>query len=189
MSFEPLTRVIMHFLCVTHGLLLRLQKEKTIVNTTLHWRALFSQPETPEVEIVQSLSCVWLLVTLRTAEHQAPLCFTISHSWLKFMPIGSGGCYQVISSSATPFSFCSQSFPASQSFPVSQLLASGGWRIGASASALVLPMYIQGQGNWKWGHRTLGIEISGLSSTHLNRNPHFFFLSHTKLSGMWWEGA
>ena len=128
-------------------------------------------------------------MTLRIAEHQAPLCFTISHSWLKFMPIESVGCYQVISSSATPFSFCSQSFPASQSFPVDQLLASGGWHIGASASALVLPMYIQGQGNWKWGHRTLGIEISGLSSTHLNRNPHFFSLSHDKLSGMWWGGG
>ena len=35
-------------------------------------------------------------------------------------------CYLTISSSATPFSFCFQSFPASQSFPLSQLFASGG---------------------------------------------------------------
>ena len=40
-----------------------------------------------------------------------------------------------ISSSAAPFSFCLQSFPASGSFPMSQLFASGGQRIGASAPA------------------------------------------------------
>ena len=40
------------------------------------------------------------------------------------------------------FSFCLQSFPASESFPMSWLLASGGQNIGASAS--VLPINIQG---------------------------------------------
>ena len=43
-----------------------------------------------------------------------------------------------------PFSFCLQSFPASGSFPVSQLFTSGGQGIGASPSASVLPMNIQG---------------------------------------------
>ena len=38
-----------------------------------------------------------------------------------------------------PFSSCLQSFPASGSFPVSQFFISGGQRIGASASASVLP--------------------------------------------------
>ena len=52
--------------------------------------------------------------------------------------------YLTISSSATLFSFCPQSFPASGSFPVSRLFASGGQSIGASASASVLPMNIQG---------------------------------------------
>ena len=54
-------------------------------------------------------------------------------------------CYLTISSSATPFSFCLQSFPASGSFLMSQLFASGGQSIGASASASasVLPMNIQ----------------------------------------------
>ena len=49
-----------------------------------------------------------------------------------------------ISSSAARFSFCLQSFPASESFPMGQLLASGGQGIRASASATVLPMKIQG---------------------------------------------
>ena len=52
-------------------------------------------------------------------------------------------CYVTISSSASPYSFCLQSFPASKSFPMSQLFASGGQSTGASASASVLPMNIQ----------------------------------------------
>ena len=53
-------------------------------------------------------------------------------------------CYLTISSSATLFSFRLQSFQASRSFPMSRLFASGGQSIGASASASVLPMNIQG---------------------------------------------
>ena len=52
-------------------------------------------------------------------------------------------CYLTISSSATLFSFCFQSFPASGSFPVSWLFASGGPSIGASASASVFPVKIR----------------------------------------------
>ena len=53
-------------------------------------------------------------------------------------------CYLIISYSATPFSSCLQSFPASGPFPMSWLFASGGQSIGASASISVLPMDIQG---------------------------------------------
>ena len=48
-----------------------------------------------------------------------------------------------ISSSLVPFSFCPQSFPASGSFPMSQLFASGGQSIGVSGSTSVLPMNTQ----------------------------------------------
>ena len=54
-------------------------------------------------------------------------------------------CYLTISSSATFFSFYLQSFPASGYFPVSQLFASGGQSIGASALVSVLSMNIQGR--------------------------------------------
>ena len=53
-------------------------------------------------------------------------------------------CHSTISSSVSPFSFCLQSFPASGSFPMNSLFKSGGQSIGASASAPVLPMNIQG---------------------------------------------
>ena len=84
---------------------------------------------------VQSLSHVQLFTTPWTAAHQASLSFTISQSLLKLMSI---------SSSIIPFFSCPQVFPASGSFPMSWLFASGGQSIGASALASGLPMNIQG---------------------------------------------
>ena len=52
--------------------------------------------------------------------------------------------YHTISSSAATFSFCLQSFPASESFTMIWFFASGGQSIKASASASLLPMHIQG---------------------------------------------
>ena len=53
-------------------------------------------------------------------------------------------CHPAISSSVVPFSSCPHFFPASGSFPVSQLFASGWQSIGASVSTSVLPVNIQG---------------------------------------------
>ena len=46
----------------------------------------------------------------------------------------SWSCHPTVSCSAVPFSSCPQSFPASGSFPMSQLFASGGQSIGVSAA-------------------------------------------------------
>ena len=53
-------------------------------------------------------------------------------------------CHPTIPPSVAPFSSCPQSFLASGSFPMSQLFTTGGQNTGASASASVLPMSIQG---------------------------------------------
>ena len=53
-------------------------------------------------------------------------------------------CHPTILSSVVPFSSCLQSFPASGSFLMSQIFRSGGQSIGASPSASVLPLNIQG---------------------------------------------
>ena len=53
-------------------------------------------------------------------------------------------CHPTISSSVVPFSYRLPCFLASGSFPMNQVFASGGQSIGASASASVLPMNIQG---------------------------------------------
>ena len=52
-------------------------------------------------------------------------------------------CHPTISSSVVPFSSCPQHLPASGSFQMSQLFASGGQIIGVSASTSVLPMNTQ----------------------------------------------
>ena len=52
-------------------------------------------------------------------------------------------CHPTISPSVVPFSSCLQSFPASRTFPMSQLFASGGQSIGVTVSASVLPRNIQ----------------------------------------------
>ena len=53
-------------------------------------------------------------------------------------------CRPAISSSDALFSFCPQSFPASGTFPVSHLFTSDDQNTGASASASILPVNIQG---------------------------------------------
>ena len=54
-------------------------------------------------------------------------------------------CHPAISSSVVPFSSCPQSFPASESFPMSQLFTWGGQSTGVSALASVLPVK-----TWDW---------------------------------------
>ena len=91
---------------------------------------------------VQSLSRVRLFVTPWIAARQASLSITNSQSSLKPRP-SSQWCHPAISSSVVPFSFCPQSLPASESFPMSQLFAWGGQSPRVSALASVLPMNIQ----------------------------------------------
>ena len=58
-------------------------------------------------------------------------------------------CHPTISSSV-PFSSCPQSFPASRSFPMSQLFASGGQSIGVSASISVILVNTQDWSPLRW---------------------------------------
>ena len=59
-------------------------------------------------------------------------------------------CHPAISSSVVPFSFCPQSLPASESFPMSQLFAWGGQSTGVSASASFPPKNSQGWSPSEW---------------------------------------
>ena len=58
--------------------------------------------------------------------------------------------HPAISSSVVPFSSCPQSLPASESFPMSQLFASGGQSTGVSALASSLPKKSQGWSPSEW---------------------------------------
>ena len=97
-------------------------------------------------------------------------------------------CLPTISSSVSPFSSCLQSFPASGSFPMSRLFASGGQSIGVPVSASVLPMNIQGlflliltglislqskglsrvfSSTTVWKHQFFSAQLSLWSNTHI----------------------
>ena len=121
-------------------------------------------------EIVWCLSCVWRAcsnpASVLNIQGRELRLAAVSQSRLTLQPHGlrhaslpcpspspgpcsnpcplSRWCHPTTSSSVIPFSSHLQSFPASGSFPLSWLFASGGWSIGVLASASVLPMNIQG---------------------------------------------
>ena len=115
---------------------------------------------------VQSLSHVWLFVTLWTAAHQVSLSITNSRSLVKIM-LSRQWCHPTISSSVVPFSSHLQSFPASGSFLRSLFFASGGQSIGASASASVLLINIQDRLPLGWTG-WISLQSKGLSRVFSN---------------------
>ena len=115
--------------------------------------------------------------TAVTSQTLIKLCLTLwshglQHTRLPCPPLSPGvhsnscslsqWCYLTISSSAAPFSCCLQSFPTSGTFLTSWLFASGGQSIGASASASVLPMNIQGWSPLGWTG-LISLQSKGLS--------------------------
>ena len=95
------------------------------------------------VVVVQLLSHVQLFATLWMQYARLP-CRSISPRFCSNPCPLSWWCYPTISSSVALFFSCSQSFPTQRSFHLSQHFLSGGQCTGASASAAVLPMNIQG---------------------------------------------
>ena len=85
-------------------------------------------------------------------------------------------CHPTISSSVVPFSSCPQSFPASESFQMSQLFTSGGQCIEVSASASVLPMNAQDWSPLGW-IVWISLQSKGLSRVFSNTTvqKHQFF--------------
>ena len=91
-------------------------------------------------------------------------------------------CHRTISSSVVLFSSFPQSFPASESFQMSQFFTSGGQSIGVSASASVLPMNIQ---DWFPLECTgwISLQSKGLSRVFSNTTvqKHQFFSAQLSL--------
>ena len=85
-------------------------------------------------------------------------------------------CHPAISFPGVPFSFCPQSLPASESFPMSQLFASGGQSIRVSASASVLPVNTQDWSLLGWTG-WIFLQSKGLSRVFSNTTvqKHQFF--------------
>ena len=87
-------------------------------------------------------------------------------------------CCPTISSSDALYSFCPQSFPASGTFPMSRLFTSDDQNTGASASASVFPVNIQGWSPLRLtGLILLSTGLSGVfSSTTVQKHQFFGFL-------------
>ena len=85
-------------------------------------------------------------------------------------------CHPAISYSVVPFSSCPQSLPASESFPMSQLLAWDGQSIGASSLASVLPKNTQDWSPLEWTG-WISLQSKGLSKVFSNTTvqKHQFF--------------
>ena len=84
--------------------------------------------------------------------------------------------------SVVPFSSCPQSFPASGSFPMSQLFAWGGQSIGVSALASFLPKKSQGWSPSEWTG-WISLQSKGLSRVFFNTTvqKHQFFSAQLSL--------
>ena len=115
-------------------------------------RKSLDQKETPKTK---RKGCEWICcccsvaqscLTLRphVLQHTRPLCPPLSPGACSNSCPLSQGCRATISSSVVPFSSCLQSFPASRSFPMSQLFASGGQSTRVSTSTSVISTNIQG---------------------------------------------
>ena len=91
-------------------------------------------------------------------------------------------CHPTISSFVAPFSSHLQSFPESGSFQISLFFTSGGQSVGASASASVLPMKIQGWFSLGWTG-WMSLQSKGLSTVFYNTTvqKHQFFSAQLSL--------
>ena len=151
---------------------------------------------------VQFSSVTQLCLTLWShgLQHARPPCQSPTpRAYPNSCPL-SRWCHPTISSSVVPFSPtqspCShrlQSFPASESFQMSQFFTSGGQSIGVSAAASVLPMNIQDWFPLGWTC-WISLQSKGLSRVFSNttvQKHQFFGACITDLmdsESWWWTG-
>ena len=109
--------------------------------------------------VTQSCPNLWL----HELQHARPPCPSPTlEAYPNSCPL-SPWCHTTISTSVIPSSSCPQSFPASRSFQMSQLFASGGQSIGVSASTSVFPMNTQDWSPLGWTG-WISSQSKGLSS-------------------------
>ena len=127
------------------------------------------------ISSVQLLSRVWLFATPWITARQASSSITTPGVYSNSCPL-SWWCHPAISSSVIPFSSCPQSFPASESFPKSQLFTWGGRSIGVSALVSFLPKNTQGLSPSEWSG-WISLQSKGLSRVFSNTTvqTHQFF--------------
>ena len=147
---------------------------------------------TNKLSVQFSSSVVSNSLWLHESQHARPPCPSPT-PWVHPNSCASSRwCHPAISSSVIPFSSCPQPFPASGSFPVSQLFTSCGQSIGVSTSTSVLPMNTQDWSPLGWTgwislqskglarvlsntivqkHKFFGTKLSSQSNSHIHTWP------------------
>ena len=157
---------------------------QNVVIFTLAWNfherclLLFAQRENEEVSCLLLFSC-WVMsdsLWPRESQHARPPCPSPTPGVHSNSRPSSQWCHPAISSSVVPVSSCLQSFPASGSFPMSQLFAWGGQSIGVSALASIVPMKTQDWSPLKWTG-WVSLQSKGLSRvfSYTTVQMHQFF--------------
>ena len=111
-----------------------------------------------------------------TVQHARPPCLPPTPGVHSNPRPSSQWCHPAITSSVVPFSSCPQSFPARESFPMSQFFTWGGQSTRVSALASFLPKKSQGWSPSEWtGWNSL--QSKGLSRVFSNTTvqKHQFF--------------
>ena len=119
--------------------------KKTYIHVPLGLKTFDGSP-LPKPKLLQfssvGQSCPTLYNPMNSSTPGLPVHHQIPEPTPNSCPL-SRRCHPTISFSVIPFSSCPQSFPASGSFQMSQLFATGGQSIGVSASTSVLPVNTQ----------------------------------------------
>ena len=133
----------------------------------------------PGLDMLCSLRLSWGLSTFSSVAQSCPiLCdpmnlsmpgLPVHHQLLEFTQTHVHWIGDAVQPShpVIPFSSCPQSFPASGSFQMSQLFASGSQSIWVSVSVSVLPMNTQGWTPLTWTH-WIFLKSKGLSRVFSN---------------------
>ena len=137
-----------------------------------------SKPAIPQlgVDPVQFSSVAQSCPTLCNLMNCSTPGLPVLHQFPEFTQTHVHRVGDAISSAVVPFSVCPQSLPASESFPMSQIFASGGQSIGVSASASILPMNTEGWSPLGWTG-WISLQSKGLSRVFSNTTiqKHQFF--------------
>ena len=123
-----------------------------------------------------SCSVVSDSLRLHELQHARPPCPSLTPGVHSNSRPSSQWRHPAISSSVVPFSSCLQSFPASESFPMSQLFVWSGQSTGVSALASFLPKNIQDWSPLEWTG-WISLQSMGLSrvSSNTTVKKHQFF--------------
>ena len=140
------------------------------------------EPGSPTLLVQFSCSVVSDSLRPQEPQHTRPPCPSpTARVYPNPCPL-SQWCHPTISSSVVPFSSRLQSFPASGSFPMSQLFASGGQSIEVSASTSVLPMNTQDWSPLGWTG-WISLQSKGLLRVFSNttvQKHQFFVVLHCR---------